>query len=54
MATYTKKTRILHSTETVYYKDGEEIGFVDNFDTEVWDVETLGPMTDEEIEDWDD
>jgi len=52
MPTYTKYLNIMQYTETVYLKDGEEIGRERNWDDHSYDAYDDEPMTEGEIADW--
>jgi hypothetical protein len=52
VTTFTKQTQIMHYTETVFFKDGEEIAREVNHDGGLYDTEPHEAMTEQEIEDY--
>jgi len=54
MAEYTKYTSVMQHTETVYLKDGVELGRERNQDDYTWDTYDEEPMTEGEIADYGD
>jgi hypothetical protein len=49
---YTKQTVTMQYTETVYFKDGIEIGRETNNDDHSYDADAPVPMSADEIDDW--
>lgn len=54
MTEFTKRLETHQHTEWIYYRDGQEIAREENYDDHAYDIGPVEPMSEEEIEDFDD
>jgi len=54
MSEWTRRKETRQYTETIFYRDGDEIGRITNHDDISYDIDMPEPMTADEIEDFED